>query len=327
VTSRTGTSRTGTSQTGMKRTGIAFAFGAAGVSGVAVFVNSYGVREAPDATTYTTAKNLVAAMLIVVVAALATTRRRSSAPRPPRTRGQWVALGAIGVLGGGVAFALFFEGLARLSPLTTGDPARATQAQYLHKTLVVWVAVLAFVFLRERIGWAIAVAIGLLVAGQYVLVGDLGHLAPGQGEVLIGSATLLWAAETVTARWLLGSLPPLTVAVARMSVGVAVLLAWLGVSGHLDRLAWDPSWSWWALATGGILSVYVVVWFAALARAPAPDVTAVLTCAVVVTYALDRVAARPVTLDTTGLVLIAAGVGVVVAAALWPRRERVGAIA
>lgn len=305
---------------GRRRVGIALAFGAALVSGVAVFVNAYGVQHAPDGTTYTTAKNLVAAGLLVAVASVATAARRPSAPRLPSRPSQWVALGLIGVFGGGVAFALFFEGVARLSPVTTGDPLRATQAQFLHKTLVVWVAVLAFVFLRERIGWATVVAVGLLVAGQYVIVGDLDHLVVGRGELLVGLATLLWAGETVVARWLLGGLPPLTVAVARMTIGVVVLLGWLVASGHVDRLAWDASWSGWALATGGILTVYVLVWLNALARAPAVDVTAVLTSAVLVTYALDQVAAHPVSVDTTGLALIGAGVVVAAATALWPRR-------
>ena len=44
--------------------GIGFAFAAAAISGVAVFVNGYGVRAVPDATVYTTAKNLVAATVL-----------------------------------------------------------------------------------------------------------------------------------------------------------------------------------------------------------------------------------------------------------------------
>jgi cystathionine beta-lyase/cystathionine gamma-synthase len=48
----------------MNRTqqGLAFAGGTAAISGVAVFVNSGGVRAFGDATAYTTAKNLAAAL-------------------------------------------------------------------------------------------------------------------------------------------------------------------------------------------------------------------------------------------------------------------------
>ncbi len=303
------------------RAGIGLAFGAALISGVAVFVNTYGVRHAPNGVTYTTAKNLVAALAIVGLATVARRARRPSAPRPPTRPSQWIALIAIGVAGGGVAFALFFEGLARLSPLTTGDPLRATQAQFLHKTLVIWVALLAVVFLRERIGWAVGAAIGLVVVGQYVIVGDLGRLGLGDGELLIALATVIWAAETVTARWLLGDLPPLTVASARMGIGVVVLIGWLGATGDLGGLAWDRAWWGWAAATGGILAAYVVTWLAALRRAPAVDVTAVLTAAVIVTYLLDEIAAHPVTADPAGLVLIAGGVALVTGVALRPRRS------
>ena len=303
----------------MRKAGISLAFAAACVSGVAVFVNAYGVQHAPDPTTYTTAKNLVAAILLVGVASIAAATRRASAPRRPTRASQWVALGAIGVLGGGVAFALFFEGLAKLSPLATGDPLRATQAQFLHKTLVLWVAVLAVVFLHERLTLLTLAAIALLVTGQYLLVGDLGHLVLGRGETLIALATIVWAGETVIARWLLYDLPPLTVATVRMGVGVVVLLGWLAAQGHLDRLAWDSGWWGWAIATGGILAVYVAVWLAALARAQAVDVTAVLTAAVLVTYALDELAAHPVTPETGALGLIAVGVTLATLGALWPR--------
>ncbi len=304
-----------------RREGIAFALGAALISGIAVFVNASGVQQAPNGVTYTTAKNLVAALVIIGVAMFARSKRHASAPKLPTGRTQWITLVAVGGLGGGLAFALFFEGLARLSPVATGDPLRATQAQFLHKTLVVWVAVLAFVFLRERIGRAVAVAIAVLVAGQYLLVGDLGHFTLGRGEVLIGLATLIWAGETVAVRRLLGDVPSLTVAVGRMAIGVLVLIGWLTATGQLAGLGWDGAWWGWAAATGVILAAYVLAWLAALRRAPAVDVTAVLTLAVIVTYALDRVAARPATVDATGLVLVAAGVAVVTAAALAPRRR------
>lgn len=51
--------------------GLLLAVGAAGISGVSVLVNSYGVKAFGDATTYTTAKNTVAAVAPAVdVAAL-----------------------------------------------------------------------------------------------------------------------------------------------------------------------------------------------------------------------------------------------------------------
>ena len=87
-------------------TGMALALGAAVVSGVAVFVNAYGVRAVPDATVYTTAKNLVAAVVLVAVAALAVRPGTAKADAQPRRlrAGQVVGLATVAVIGGAVAF-------------------------------------------------------------------------------------------------------------------------------------------------------------------------------------------------------------------------------
>jgi len=113
--------------------GAALALIAALVSGVAVFVNGYGVHAVKDATVYTTAKNLVAAVLLGALAALATARRSPARLTRPRGRRQWAGLAVVAVVGGSVPFVLFFEGLARAS---------SVQAAFIQKTLVVWVALL-----------------------------------------------------------------------------------------------------------------------------------------------------------------------------------------
>ena len=76
--------------------GIALAFGAAGVSGVAVFVNAYGVKHAPDGTTYTTAKNLVAAIAIIGVALVAGKPDRRKVGPSAEPRGERGALARSG---------------------------------------------------------------------------------------------------------------------------------------------------------------------------------------------------------------------------------------
>jgi drug/metabolite transporter (DMT)-like permease len=302
--------------------GIALAAGAAIVSGVAVFVNAYGVQHATtagvDGTTYTTAKNLVAATVLLVVAGIAASTRASGAARRPATRAQWAILGGIGVLGGGVAFALFFEGLTRV---TSATPVKA---QLLHKTLLVWVLVLAVVFLHERVNALHFLAIGLLVLGQAKLAHGTTGFSMGSGEWMILGATLIWSVETVVAKRLLADLPARTVALARMGVGSIALVLWLAVAGHLSRLAWDWQWWGWAILTGGILAVYVSVWLAALARAQAVDVTAVLVSAVLVTTLLDRAASHPVLQPAAGYWLVLAGVVLAIGAAVW-NRPRVAA--
>lgn len=288
--------------------GVALAVGTALVSGVAVFLNAGAVREFGDATVYTTAKNLVAALLLGALAAVAGARGSQARLLWPHGRAQLAGLAAVAVVGGSVPFVLFFEGLAR---------ATSVHAAFLQKTLVVWVALLAVPLLSERLGWAHVVAVGLLVWGQAVLGGGVGALRPGGGEAMILGATLLWAVEVIVAKRLLAGLSPLTVGLARMALGVLALLGWLAVVGHagdLTRLA--PGQWGWALLTGAILAVYVAGWYAALARAQAVDVTAVLVLGAVVTAVLDAaVKGRALASSGLGVALVLAGVALALIAA------------
>jgi drug/metabolite transporter (DMT)-like permease len=283
-----------------RATGIALAFVAALISGVAIFVNGHAVKHFGDATVYTTAKNAVAGVLLLAFAAPLLGGPRSQAPTIRRHR---LGLLAIAVIGGSVPFVLFFEGLSR---------AEATQAAFIQKTLIVWVAILAVPLLHERLGWPHFAAIALLVVGQAWLVGDVGAVVFRSGESLILAATLLWAVEVIVAKKLLADLDSRVVGAARMALGTVVLLGWVVVSGRADELFSLSGDQWrWALLTGLILAGYVTTWFAALARAQAVDVTAVLVFGAVITALLSRWAdgvafdLAPVILITAGAILIA----------------------
>jgi len=291
--------------------GIALAFGAATISGVAVFLNGYGVRVVRDATVYTTSKNLVAALLLGLLAlAMA---GRSARPALPRTGRQFAGLAALAVLGGSVPFVLFFEGLARAS---------STHAAFVQKTLVVWVAALAVPLLGERLRAAHVAAMALIVGGLVLLDGGLTGFRLGDGEVLILAATLLWAAEVVVAKRLLAGLAPATVGLARMGLGLVVLLGWLAVTGRLAALTQLSGRGWaWSVLTGAVLAGYVATWFAALARAGAIDVTAVLSVGAVITALLGlavkgTAVAAP---NAVGLALLLAGAAVIAARRLRDR--------
>jgi drug/metabolite transporter (DMT)-like permease len=216
---------------------------------------------------------------------------------------------AVAVIGGSVPFVLFFEGLARAS---------STHAAFIHKTLVVWVALLAVPLLGERLRGPHFAALGLLLAGLVMLDGGLGGFRFGGGELLILAATLLWAAEVVLAKRLLDTFAPGRLAVARMGLGVLLLLGWLALTGRLDALATLGADGWqWATLTGAILAAYVATWFTALAHAPAVDVTAVLVLGAVVTGLLSAaVKGTPIAVPQgAGMVLLLAGACIVAATA------------
>jgi drug/metabolite transporter (DMT)-like permease len=294
-----------------RATGIGLAFVTAVISGVSIYANGHAVKHFGDATVYTTAKNAVAGALLLAVA-LTATRPASSGQTRPTSRRHWLALLALAVVGGSVPFVLFFEGLAR---------AQATQAAFIQKTLIVWVALLAVPLLKERFRTPHALAIVLLLAGQAWLAGHTGTVVLGSGEAMILAATLLWAIEVVYVKRLLTALAPRTLAAARMGIGTALLVGWVAVSGKAGQLVTLDTAQWrWVVLTGLLLTAYVATWYAALSRAPAIDVTAVLVFGAVITALLSG-EFDGVPISAVGTTLIAAGCAVIAFATLRRKVE------
>jgi drug/metabolite transporter (DMT)-like permease len=299
-----------------RRTGIMLAGITAFVSGVAVFVNGYGVRRFDDATTYTTAKNLVAGLALASGAIIARQRTRDGAQTASRLSTPPVAA-VVAVIGGSVPFVLFFEGLRRVD---------STEAAFIHKTMLAWVAVLAVVLLGERLTPIHVTAVFVILVGQADLTGGVGWPRLGTGELMILAATWCWSAEVIVSRILLRSVPPLRLGTIRMLGGSAMLLAWAFARGAATELLGLGIGQWgWALLTGGILTVYVATWHHALARAPAVDVSAVLVLGAVITALLSG-AVRGASLEpiSGGLILTTVGAGLV-ALAGWQNRAATGA--
>jgi drug/metabolite transporter (DMT)-like permease len=288
-----------------RSTGIALAFVTACISGVSIWVNGRALAHFSDATVYTTAKNAVAGLVLLLILLVPGSHGRASVSSI--TRRSWPALLGVAVIGGSVPFVLFFDGL---------KDSTATQAAFLQKTLIIWVALLAVPLLKERFGWPHAVAIGFLLGGQAWLAGSLGHVAFGKGEAMILLATLLWSVEIVFVKYLLRTIPPSVVAAARMAVGTVLLVCWLAITGKVGDLTGLSGLQWrWALLTGLLLSAYVATWFAALARAQAIDVTAVLVFGALVTAILSGVI-DGAAIGVGGAVLVAIGSGLIAWAAL-----------
>lgn len=310
--------------------GLWLAAAAAVVSGVSVYVNSFGVRHFHQAAVYTTAKNLVALLVLATVALAGGFARPASSTRtgreapPSRSRGRreprrWsdvrrlVGLAYVGVVGGGVAFILFFDGLAR---------SQAAPAAFLHDTLVVWVALMALPLLGETLSVWNLMAIALLVGGQAVVAGGLGHLAASPGLLLVLAATLLWSVETVVVRALLAGTRPMWLALVRMGVGVAVLVVYLVGTGEIRQLLdLHAGQLAWAGLTGGLLAGYVAAWMGALSRARAVDVTSILVGAAILTALLEAVGGQSsLGPEGIGLILIGAGTAAAVRGAALRRR-------
>lgn len=246
-----------------KSNGVALAYLTAIVSGFSVFANSFGVVTM-DSTAYTFLKNvLVAAILAAIGLSAGSWREFLSLGRK-----QALMLLFIGVVGGGVAFALYFAGLA-----STGGAA----GSFLYRLLFIFAAFIAVFWLKEKFSWQRAAgAVGIL-AGNWLLLGSAA-LSLSQGMVLVLAATALWAAEYAVSKKALEGLSATTVASARMGIGALVLLGFLAWHGKLGAAASVPSESiaWIAVATG-LLALFVTLWYSALKRTTLLSATAALT--------------------------------------------------
>ena len=310
--------------------GILLALVTALISGISVYLNKYAVKAVPDPVVFTTLKNsLVGLALAGYLLAMwrrrttgrPATERRATLLAPNASAGgdsrPYVALIAVALIGGSVPFVLFFKGLATAS---------APSAALIHKSLFLWVALLAVPLLGERPGrWALA-GLGLLAFGQ-LLNGWPKAWGWGSGESLILLATLFWAAETIVVKRILPGVSTGLAAAARMAGGAIVMWIYLLVAGKADgALALTVAqWGWVALTSVFLLG-YVTTWYAALQLAPATAVTSVLALGAVITTGVTLAVEgkAPGASGAVGLALMLTGVAVAAwAAARIGQREHV----
>jgi drug/metabolite transporter (DMT)-like permease len=287
--------------------GVALATTTALISGVSVFANGLIVKEFADPVVLTGVRNAVvgAVLLAVLIGTGGMVEVRALSRRTG------LALAGIALVGGSIPFILFFSGLAAAS---------GPGAAIIHKTLFVWVAILAVPFLGERLGIAQVGALAILIAGT-MLIGPTGELGMGTAELMILAATLLWAVEVVIARRLLSrdEVSVRLATTARMALGALVILGFLAVTGRFGGIAALSAWQWTLiLGTGLLLLGYVTTWYAALQRAPASLVSSILVGGAVVTavLAVARTGTAPAPAVETGLLLLAVGVGMAIVVAV-----------
>ena len=263
-------------------TGILLALATAAISGFSVFVNAYGVKTFGSATVYTTGKNVVAALVLVAVRRPWLARTGGPLAGPPGRGSGWRSRrsGSSGAA-------------SRSCSSSRGWPGRSSpQAAFIHKTLVLWVALLAVPLLRERLQWGHWAGDRPPRRRPGGPGGRPAGLVRGAGLMIL-AATLLWSVEVVVAKWLLRGVSSWTVARRPDGPGLggAAAAGWrCAASSAALHVPDAASSSAGSLATGLLLAGYVGTWFAALARAQAVDVTAVLVLAAPVTAGLNAAA-------------------------------------
>jgi len=258
----------------LKQKALYLAFATAVISGLSVFFNSFATKVITNSNVLTTAKNILVALILSLVILTPTIIKKLSALNLK----DWRNLFLIGIIGGSIPFLLFFKGLSLTSPVNAG---------FIHKTLFIWVALLAVPFLKEKLSKIQWLALAILLIGNYFLVG-LKSFSFSTADLLILGATLMWAVEFVIAKKILKNIDFKIVSWARMFLGAIILLGYLIITkqaGALFALNLNQ-WSWLAISSIFLLG-YVLTWYQALQKLPATLVTSVLVIASPITTALN----------------------------------------
>jgi len=255
--------------------GILFAFTTAVISGFSIFFSKIFVSQM-DPLVYTVSKNVLVALILSFLIF----KPKFINILKNFSRSDWVKLVMIGIIGGSIPFFLFFTGLTLTS---------ASNAALIHKTLFVWVALLAVPLLKERLR-SLQIAGYFLIFFGSVLIASWQALNFSKGEALILSATILWAIENVVAKIVLKKISSEVVVWARMFFGSIVLLLILFFQGKISLLFTPSHPQLVSVCVGGLFLLgYVLTWYKALKYAPATVVSSILVVSVVITNFLSSI--------------------------------------
>jgi drug/metabolite transporter (DMT)-like permease len=282
------------------RLGYLIAALSAAISGVSVYVNSLGVRTFSDPVLYTALKDAFVGLVLLVPLVFSPGWRVEYRRLDGRT---WSWMIALALTGGSVPFALFYTGLQ----MTTA----ATGALINHFQFVL-VALFAVVFLKERIRPVMWAGFAVLLLGT-MLGSNLNTLEWNQGALLVAGSTVLFAIDFVIAKHLLRSLSTLTVMTARMTIGTAMLFAYVIAVGGAAPVTQLTGTQWlFVVVTGFTLLLFTTTTFTAIRHASVSAVLAIGTAAPIVTTLLQVIASRRAELGVADL----AGLAVTLVAAI-----------
>lgn len=234
------------------------------ISGFSIFINKFGVSVINPYIFAWLKNSIVALFLTGVLLAF-----KDWKVLKHLTKKHWFLLIIIGLVGGSIPFLLFFKGLSLTGP---------AQAAFWHKTMFIYVAVLSFVFLKEKIDKKFFLGGLFLILGSLLLLKKL-TFSPNLGDFLVFSATLFWAVENTISKYVLRSekLQGRTVAWARMFFGSLFTLIFLGATSQLPLLSdLVLKQIGWVIVTSILLFGYVITWYSGLKYIPVSQATVIL---------------------------------------------------
>jgi len=253
--------------------GLLLVLGTALISGFSIFFNKFGIKGI-EPSLFAGLKNLSVGFVLVAILILSKDWKRLYV----LPRKEWAKLLLIGLVGGSVPFILFFNGLALSSGVKAG---------FIHKTLFIYVAILAAIFLKERITSKICIGCGALFIGIALFL-NITPQALGLGDLMIFGATIFWAIEITISKHLLKNIKPTIVIASRMLVGGGLIWIYLLASGKAPLVfSLGAEHMNWAVITTVLLVGYVMTFYHGLKHVPAHVATAVLALGAPITLLLQ----------------------------------------
>jgi drug/metabolite transporter (DMT)-like permease len=233
--------------------GIVFALMTAILSGVAIPLNKIFVITL-DPAVFTAVRAIIIGFLFLIISYSQGSLQVKKVKKLP-----WKYLITIAIIGGSLAFLLFFTGLK----MTTSG-----RAAFLHKTLPIYVTIFAFLLLKDKIPRKHVYAMVLMLIGTVLIYSasiDPSWLweNPSFGDLLIISATILWGLEAVIAKKVMkDGETNFVVSFARMFFGGLILFGAVVLMGKADLLLAIGSQEVLnILISTGLLFGYVFFWY------------------------------------------------------------------
>ena len=223
------------------------------ISGFSIPLNKVFVVQT-DPAVFTAIRAFIIGLIFLAFARWQSKKSKSSFKKVP-----WRYLILIGIIGGGLAFLLYFTGLS----LTT-----SSRAAFLHKTLPIYTTILAFIFLKEKVSPRQSLGLlGMLVGTLLLLSGQINPAEfwtnPALGDILVLFATMLWGLENVLAKYaIIKDESNYVISFARMFIGSLFLFATvlaLGKTGALLSLSSSQLGN--VLISTGLLFGYVFCYY------------------------------------------------------------------
>jgi drug/metabolite transporter (DMT)-like permease len=280
--------------------GTILAISTAVISGFSIPLNKIFVVQT-DPAVFTAIRALIIGLIFLAFATWQSRKSKSFKKVP------WKYLILIGIIGGGLAFLLYFTGLS----LTT-----SSRAAFLHKTLPIYTTVLAFIFLKEKVSPKQSIGLLGMLAGMFMLM--YGQIDPAEfwtnpamGDMLVLFATMLWGVENVLAKYaMIKDESNYVISFARMFIGSIFLFAAvlaLGKTGAL--LSIFPAQLGNVLISTGTLFGYVFCYYWSMKLINVSKASTLLLLAPVITLLIGvYVFGEPLPwLQRIGSVLILAG--------------------